>query len=99
MIPADVPRVPRLRWRITALITAGVLINYFDRIGLSVAGPQLEHSFQLTPADLGLGAFMVAGLVSIAGVAAFVFLLGRIERIPEPAPRYSQRSANAAFLD
>jgi MFS transporter, ACS family, D-galactonate transporter len=46
--------VPRLRWRITALIAAGVLINYFDRISLSVAGPQLERSFQLTPADLGL---------------------------------------------
>ncbi|HUA23223.1 MAG TPA: hypothetical protein VMA54_03830 [Steroidobacteraceae bacterium] len=40
-----------------------MLINYFDRISLSVAGPQLEHSLQLTPADLGLGAVLVAGLV------------------------------------
>ena len=54
MIAGNVPPVPRLRWRITALIAAGVMINYFDRISLSVAGPQLERSFQLTPADLGL---------------------------------------------
>jgi MFS transporter, ACS family, D-galactonate transporter len=49
-----VPRVPRLRWRITGLIAGGVLINYFDRISLSVAGPQLERSFHLTPAELGV---------------------------------------------
>jgi len=54
LIAGNVPPVPRLRWRITALIAAGVMINYFDRISLSVAGPQLERSFQLTPADLGL---------------------------------------------
>jgi sugar phosphate permease len=47
-------RVPRLRWRIGGLIGVGVLINYFDRISLSVAGPQLQEAFHLTPADLGL---------------------------------------------
>lgn len=46
--------VPRLRWRIAGLIGAGVLINYFDRISISVAGPQLERSFHLTPVDLGV---------------------------------------------
>lgn len=46
--------MPRLRWRIAGLIGVGVLINYFDRISLSVAGPQLERSFHLTPVDLGL---------------------------------------------
>jgi MFS transporter, ACS family, D-galactonate transporter len=54
LIRAGSAHVPRLRWRITALIAVGVLINYFDRISLSVAGPQLEQSFHLTPADLGL---------------------------------------------
>ncbi|HEY2037510.1 MAG TPA: MFS transporter, partial [Steroidobacteraceae bacterium] len=42
------------RWRIAGLIAAGVLINYFDRISISVAGPQLERSFHLTPVDLGV---------------------------------------------
>jgi MFS transporter, ACS family, D-galactonate transporter len=46
--------IPRLRWRIGGLIGVGVLVNYFDRIGLSVAGPQLQASLGLTPADMGL---------------------------------------------
>ena len=46
--------VARFRWRIAGLIGIGVLINYFDRISLSVAGPQLERSFHLTPVDLGV---------------------------------------------
>ena len=47
-------RVPRLRWRIAGLIAAGVLINYFDRISLSVAVPQLDRAFHLTAAREGL---------------------------------------------
>lgn len=46
--------VPRLRWRIGGLIGVGVLINYFDRISLSVAAPQLQKTFGLTPVDIGL---------------------------------------------
>ncbi|HEX8757045.1 MAG TPA: MFS transporter [Steroidobacteraceae bacterium] len=54
MRTASIPHAPRLRWRIAGLIGAGVLINYFDRISISVAGPQLERSFHLTPVDLGV---------------------------------------------
>ncbi|MDE2566007.1 MAG: MFS transporter [Burkholderiales bacterium] len=54
MSPTPSTPVARLRWRIGGLIGAGVLINYFDRISLSVAGPQLQQAFGLTPADLGL---------------------------------------------
>jgi MFS family permease len=32
----------------------GVLINYFDRINLSVAAPQMKEAFNLSPADMGL---------------------------------------------
>jgi MFS family permease len=46
--------IPRLRWRIAGLLAAGVLINYFDRISISVAAPQLERSFHLTAAGLGV---------------------------------------------
>ena len=45
---------PRLRWRIGALLGAGVLVNYFDRIALSVAGPQLQKELALSPAEMGL---------------------------------------------
>jgi MFS transporter, ACS family, D-galactonate transporter len=47
-------KIPGRRWRIGILLGAGVLINYFDRINLSVAGPQLQTAFNLTPAELGL---------------------------------------------
>jgi MFS family permease len=46
--------IPRLRWRIGGLLGAGVLINYFDRITLSVAGPQLQQTLGLSATDLGL---------------------------------------------
>jgi sugar phosphate permease len=46
--------IPRRRWGIGALLGAGVLINYVDRIGLSVAAPQIKDMFQLTPVELGL---------------------------------------------
>jgi MFS family permease len=45
--------IPRLRWRIGSLLGAGVLINYFDRISLSVAGPQLQQTLGLTSPELG----------------------------------------------
>jgi sugar phosphate permease len=47
-------RIPRRRWRIGALLGVGVLINYIDRINLSVAAPQLRHEFGLGPAQMGL---------------------------------------------
>lgn len=46
-------RVPRLRWGIGILLGIGVLINYFDRINLSVAAPQLKHDFGLSDSELG----------------------------------------------
>ena len=33
-------RIPKLRWGIGVLLGVGVLINYYDRINLSVAAPQ-----------------------------------------------------------
>jgi sugar phosphate permease len=47
-------RIPRRRWGIGALLGIGVLINYIDRIGLSVAAPQIKDVFQLSPVELGL---------------------------------------------
>ncbi|WP_317205852.1 MFS transporter [Janthinobacterium sp.] len=47
-------KIPRRRWGIGALLGVGVLINYIDRIGLSVAAPQIQEQFQLTAVQLGL---------------------------------------------
>ena len=46
--------IPRRRWVIGGLLGTGVLINYIDRINLSVAAPQLKAEFHLTTADMGL---------------------------------------------
>jgi MFS family permease len=46
-------RIPKVRWGIGVLLGAGVLINYFDRINLSVGAPQLQEEFGLTDGELG----------------------------------------------
>lgn len=46
-------RVPHRRWTIGVLLGAGVLVNYIDRISLSVAAPQLQHDFALSPEAVG----------------------------------------------
>jgi MFS transporter, ACS family, D-galactonate transporter len=46
-------RIPRVRWGVGVLLGAGVLINYFDRINLSVGAPQLQQEFGLTDGELG----------------------------------------------
>jgi hypothetical protein len=51
---AEAPIVGRRRWGIGLLLGAGILINYFDRVNISVAAPQLQQEFGLTPGDLGL---------------------------------------------
>ncbi len=52
-------RPGHLRWGIGVLLGIGILINYFDRINLSIAAPALSKEFSLGPAQLGLlfGAF------------------------------------------
>ena len=48
------PALGRRRWTIGVLLGVGILINYFDRVNISVAAPQLQQEFGLTPTDLGL---------------------------------------------
>jgi sugar phosphate permease len=53
IVSAGQQRIPKRRWMIGLLFGVGVLINYFDRINLSVAGPQLSKELELTPEKLG----------------------------------------------
>ncbi len=46
--------IPHRRWWIGCLLGAGVLANYFDRINLSVAAPQLQQEFGLDAEQIGL---------------------------------------------
>jgi sugar phosphate permease len=45
--------IPQRRWWIGILLGSGILVNYFDRINLSIAGPQLQQAFGLDAAQLG----------------------------------------------
>jgi hypothetical protein len=46
-------RIPRVRWGIGVLLGPECWFNYFDRINLSVGGPQLQQDFGLTDSELG----------------------------------------------
>jgi MFS transporter, ACS family, D-galactonate transporter len=48
-----VQEIPRRRWRIAFLLAAGVLVNYFDRVNLSVAHAALITSFAISNVTFG----------------------------------------------
>jgi ACS family D-galactonate transporter-like MFS transporter len=47
-------RVGRVRWGIAGLLGTGILINYFDRINISVATKPFEHEFHLSSGTMGI---------------------------------------------
>ncbi len=53
------PRAPRRRWRIAWLLGLGVLVNYFDRVNLSVSHDALYTAFGISDVAFGylLGAY------------------------------------------
>jgi MFS transporter, ACS family, D-galactonate transporter len=56
ILPQTLPsgaRVPRRRWRIAYLLAFGVLVNFFDRINLSVSRDALHASFGLSLVGFG----------------------------------------------
>ncbi len=48
------PRGRNLRWGISGLLGVGILINYFDRVNLSVATAPIIHDFHLTNGEMGI---------------------------------------------
>src|SRR5271157_1732425 len=53
------PIVTRRRWRIACLLGIGVLVNYFDRVNLSVSHDALRSEFGISDITFGylLGAY------------------------------------------
>jgi MFS transporter, ACS family, D-galactonate transporter len=47
------PKIPKRRWRIAFLLAAGVLVNYFDRVNLSVAHAALITTFAISNITFG----------------------------------------------
>jgi MFS transporter, ACS family, D-galactonate transporter len=52
-VAEQVLQVPHRRWRIAFLLAVGVLVNFFDRINLSVARDALHESFGLSLVAFG----------------------------------------------
>ena len=50
----DPPRVPGRRWGIAWLLALGVLVNYFDRVNLSVSQAALSDTFHISFWTFGL---------------------------------------------
>ncbi|HYW98339.1 MAG TPA: MFS transporter, partial [Candidatus Elarobacter sp.] len=46
-------KIPRRRWTIALLLGIGVLVNYFDRVNLSVSRDALEASFGISAVTFG----------------------------------------------
>src|ERR1700733_13208408 len=55
-MPADEAireRIPRRRWGIALLLGFGVLVNYFDRVNLSVSQDALHNAFGMSTVTFG----------------------------------------------
>src|SRR6204780_5809594 len=49
----DARSVPRRRWMIAFLLGFGVLVNYFDRVNLSVSQAALHNAFGISSVTFG----------------------------------------------
>ncbi len=47
-------RTGNVRWGIAGLLGIGIVINYLDRVNISVATQPLEHDFHLTAGEMGI---------------------------------------------
>src|SRR5436305_1577337 len=47
-------RIGNLRWGIAVLLGIGIVINYLDRVNISVATAPLEHEFHLSQTEMGI---------------------------------------------
>ncbi|MGE7217771.1 MFS transporter [Priestia koreensis] len=49
-----VKRSGRTRWLISSLLSSMIILNYFDRVAVSVAAPSIQDSFHLNATELGI---------------------------------------------
>src|SRR5271154_900616 len=52
-IPAQITPIPRRRWVIACVLGLGVLINYFDRVNISVSQDALHAAFGISAVQFG----------------------------------------------
>jgi MFS transporter, ACS family, D-galactonate transporter len=73
-VPERVLPVPHRRWRIAFLLALGVLVNFFDRINLSVARDALHESFGLSLVAFGYLSSAFSWTYALAQMPAGVLL-------------------------
>lgn len=66
--------VPRRRWRIAFLLSVGVLVNFFDRVNLSVSQDALHASFGLSMIAFGFLASAYSWTYALMQIPAGVLL-------------------------
>lgn len=49
-----VKKTGHTRWFISSLLSSMIILNYFDRVAISVAAPAIQDSFHLTATELGI---------------------------------------------
>ena len=71
-------KIPRLRWIIALLLFLSTMINYVDRLALSIVSRDLRAEFHMTEQDYSyvITAFLVAYAVMYAGSGYLVDRLG-----------------------
>jgi MFS transporter, ACS family, D-galactonate transporter len=52
-LPQEASRIPRRRWVIACVLGLGVLVNYFDRVNISVSQDALHTAFGITTVQFG----------------------------------------------
>lgn len=81
-------------WSLPSLIapkggvgTVGGIMNFANNM-MGVVAP-IVTGFVVARTHSFVYAFLVAGVVLLVGIASFIFLLGRIEPLPDPAAQHS----------
>jgi ACS family hexuronate transporter-like MFS transporter len=71
-------KIPKLRWVIAALLFLSTMINYADRLALSIVSRDLRAEFRMTEQDYSyiVTAFMLAYAIMYAGSGYLVDRLG-----------------------
>ena len=72
--PASQTAAPRRRWRIAVLLGIGVLIDFFDRVNISVSHGALLHSFHISELTFGILASAYAWTYAILQIPVGVLL-------------------------
>jgi MFS transporter, ACS family, D-galactonate transporter len=71
---SNIPNLPHRRWRIAWLLAVGVLVNYLDRINLSVAREALSDSFGVSLVVFGYLASAFSWTYALMQVPAGILL-------------------------